>query len=280
MALKAIYENQDDIPESIENFRELFVEKNGKWELSGIAGVQTAANVQRLEVGLRKERDDHKATKVKLEAWGGMDHAETMTKLDRIPELELAADGKLDDAKVEEIAQRRADAMNTAKMAPLQRDLAKLTKERDDFGATVLEYRGKETRRSIHDATRKALTASKAIPEAHEDAMMLAERVFEITEEGIVQTRDGVGVTPGLDATAWLSEIQEKRPHWWPTSQGGGARGSAGGGTSFGKNPFTAEHWNATEQGKIISSKGMEVASRMAAAAGVTVGAAQPASKK
>ena len=35
--LKTIYDNEEDIPEG---FKELYTEKNGKWELTGVQGVK------------------------------------------------------------------------------------------------------------------------------------------------------------------------------------------------------------------------------------------------
>lgn len=277
--LKAQYDKQEDIPQSIEDFRGLFIEKGGKWELTGIVGMQTDGNVARLETSLKKERDEHKETKAKLAVWGDYKHEDVVAKLDRIPELEAAAGGKLDDAKIDELANKRVEATLKSRLAPIERESAKVKKERDELAATVDEFKGKEVRRTIHDRTRAALTAAKVLAEAQEDALMLAERVFEVTEDGNVVTKEGSGVPQGLDPAAWLSEIQPKRPHWWPASSGGGARGSSGGGGFGGKNPFSAEHWNMTEQGKVLRDKGKEAAERLASAAGTTVGGAKPAAK-
>ena len=104
---------------------------------------------------------------------------------------------------------------------------------------------------------------------------MNAERMFEITEEGQVITKDGVGVTPGVAPDVWLSEMQPKRGHWWPASTGGGAKGSKG--ANFASNPWTKENWNMTEQGKILSTQGREKAEQMAKAAGTSLGGRKPA---
>lgn len=277
---RAIYDSEDEIPETVEDFRSLFVKKGDKWELTGFDGVQTDGNVKRLEASLKKERDEHKATKDKLGVWGDLDHEEVLTKLDRIPELEAASKGKLDEAALDDLATKRAEAIVKSKTSPLERELAKLRKENEDLGGVVTEFRGKEVRRAVHDATRSALRGAKVLTEAEEDALMLAERIMEVTEEGKVVTKDGVGVTPGLDPAAWLVEIQEKRPHWWPPSQGGGAKGSGAGGSGFGSNPWSAEHWNLTEQGRISRTKGHEYAERMAKAAGSSVGATSPKKAK
>lgn len=277
--LKAVYDKQDDIPESVENFRELYVEKNGKWELTGIGGVKTLADVQRIELGLKKERDDHKASKDRLAVWGDLSHDDVMAKLDRIAELEAAAGGKLDDAKIEELTSRRVDATLKSKVGPLEREAAKLRKELEEAGVKVKDYESREVRRTIHDRVRSALTSGKVLNEAHEDALILAERVFEVVD-GAVVTRDGVGVTPGLDPAAWLGEIQDKRPHWWPPSSGGGALGSGRQNGGMVKNPWSHENWSVTEQLRVEKEKGSERAAQLAASAGSSLGGLRPSPKK
>lgn len=280
MTLKTIHDKEDEIPEE---YRSLYTQKGEKWELTGIEGVRTAADVERVTTSLKKERDDHKATKAALSGWTGLglEVDDVQKTLDRVPELEAAAGGKLDDAKIEEIATKRAEGILKSKLTPLERELAKTAKERDELAQAVGSFREKETRRTIHDRMRSALKASKALPEAEEDALLLGEHLLEITEEGDVVTREnGRGIPVGLDPAGLLAELQEKRPHWWPASQGGGAKGSAGGGgLGGGKNPWAAESWNMTEQGRIVREKGLDHANGIAARAGTTVGGPKPRPK-
>ena len=272
--LRAIHDSPDEIPEE---FQSLYTEKGGRWELTGISGVKTQADIHRLQLWLKKERDEHKATKATLSAWSDLGDLDAVqSALDRVPELEAAAGDKLDEAKIEEIATRRADAMVRSKLSPVERELAKIRKERDEAVEGIARYREQETRRTIGDSLRRAMRSAKVLPEAEEDVLLLGERVFEITDEGGVVTRDLPGLAAGLDPTSWLSEIQDRKPHWWPASVGGGASGSGSGGGFSGKNPWSAEAWNMTEQARIYREKGAETASRMAQAAGTTVGGKRP----
>lgn len=276
MALKDIHDKVDEIPEE---FRSLYTEKGGKWELTGISGVKTSADVARLQEGLTKERNEHKATKDKLAAWGDLKPEEVTAKLDLIPELEAAAKGKLDDAKVEEIVARRVEGTIKSKLAPVERENARLKAEAAEAKALAELLQGEKKQRKVHDSVRAALVASKAIPEAHEDALLLADRVFEVAEDGRTVTRDNVGVTPGLEPSAWIAEMQEKRPHWWPGSSGGGAGGSGrgGGGGAGAGNPWSAAGWNMTAQGAYLRTNGRAAAEQMAKAAGTTIGGPRPA---
>lgn len=277
MVLKAVHEKLDEIPEQ---YRELYTEKSGKFELTGVEGVKTQADIDRVQASLKKERDEHKATKEKLAPWGELKPDDVTAKLARIEELETAAKGKIDEAKLDEMANRRAEAIARTKLTPVERELATLraqTKEKDE---KLTAFEMKERLRNVHDQVRAALVETKALPEAHEDALLYAERVMEVTEDGRVVTKDGSGFPPGLSPKDWLGSLQAKRPHWWPGNAGGGARGSGGSGGGFGQNPWSAEHWNLTAQGAYMRQHGREKAEKAAAAVGSKVGATTPPKKK
>jgi hypothetical protein len=79
----------------------------------------------------------------------------------------------------------------------------------------------------------------KVIPEAQEDVLLYARALFTVAEDGSVVTKDAGGVSPGLPPKVWLSDMAQKRPHWWPLSVGGGARSSSS--VSGKSNPWSAE---------------------------------------
>lgn len=279
MVLKTVHDKVDEIPEE---YRPLYTEKDGKWELTGITGVKTQADVDRVQRSLTKERDEHKATKSALAAWGDRKPEDTLALLDRIPELEAAAKGKIDDVALDEMATKRAEAMLRTKLGPVERQLAALTAERDELAKVNSDLTAKDERRAVTDSLRSAFGMQKdMIPEAIEDVLTLGLTVFERrADDGAIVTRDGAGFPAGLAPEAWLPDLRQRRPHWWKGSQGGGARdGSPVGGVA--NNPWTAKNWNLTEQGKFIREHGAEKAAQAAAAAGSRVGAtAPPADKK
>lgn len=274
--LKASYDSIDDIPESIDDVRSLFTERNGKLELS-LPGLKTQADVDRVQASLLKERNAHKETRSKFERFGDLDPDEVFAKLDRIPELEAAAAGKLDDAGIDEIVNKRLEGVLNTKLRPLERKLATTEKERDEFRGGFETLKGEKLQNKIHGALDAAATKSKCVVTALEDIRKYSDS-FEVNEDGDVVTRDGVGVPPGMDAENWLIEMQPKREHWWPQSVGGGAPGSNPRAPGFvgGKNPFTDEHWSMKAQGDLLTSKGRDYADKVAAAAGTTVGGKRP----
>lgn len=282
MALKTVISTLEEVDEA---FREHYVETadpkdaTKKQYVLGIEGsIDPLPGVKALRTengGFRIKLRDIETKYGKLKAFEDMDPAEVLAKLDRIAELEAAAGGKLDEAAIEKIVEGRIKT----KISPLERTLAATAAERDGFKVQIGEFTAKEQRRMITDEVRTAARALKMLPEAEDDAVMLAERVMEISEDGVVSVKDKVGFTPGIDVKSWLTDMQAKRPHWWGPSGGGGSRGGAGGGGGGGKNPWTHENWNVTEQNAIIRAD-RKRADVMAVNAGTKVGGTKPAPKK
>jgi hypothetical protein len=268
--LEMSYASESEIPSE---YVGLFTQQGSKWVLTGVNGVKSQTDVDRLQESLRKEREDHKAAKTALAAFNGLSAEEVLEKLDRIAELEAANGGKLDETKINEIVEARLKA----RLAPVERERDKLKQELQETSGKVVELTAKEKTRIIHDHIRKAAGSSKMRETAVEDALMLGERILDVDDQGNVTTRDNVGVTPGLSAEVWLTELQDKRPHWWPESSGAGAKGGNGGGA--GTNPFSNEHWNMTEQGRIFKENPAK-AEQLAKSAGTKVGGGRPAVKK
>lgn len=265
MPLNAIMDNLDGVDE---NIAALYTEKNGKFELTGISGIKTAADVQRVQQALEHEKSNHNTTREKLGVWGDMSHEEVMTKLDKFPELEAAAAGKLDEAQIEEIVERRVAGTIKSQVAPLERQIATLTRTNEELTTSNNGFIEKDNRRSIRDAVGAVLRDAKVIDHARDDALLQAERLFrvgkdEVTGQTLIAAEDGT--TP----KDWILDIQAKnqKPHWWGPTVGGGA--DPGGNRQGGaENPWAKDSWNFTKQGAVIREKGMEHANRLAKAAG------------
>lgn len=270
MVLKAIVKDINDVDEK---YRDLYTQKGDQYELTAIEGVRTQGDVDRLQTALKKERDDHKAVKDRLALLGDRKIEDVVATLDRLPELEAAAAGKIDDNKLNEIVETRIKS----RVAPIERENSRLKTDLAERDTKIQGYEGKEKTRLIHDSVREAISKNTGFqPSAVEDALVFAERMLEINEDGRVVTRDGVGVTPGIDSTVWLTEMQSKKAHWWGPSMGGG---SQGGKSSHGvKNPWTHGDWNMTEQGRIYKES-PDRAHQLAKSAGTTVGGTRPDKK-
>lgn len=276
MALKALIDKLEDVPESL---RTEYVQVGDKFELA-LEGTNDHSALKALRTENGSRRISEKKANDTLKAWepiiNGKKPEEIMSILDRVPELELAAAGKIDEAKINQMVESRVGT----KLAPVQRQVQTLTTQLAEKDQTIAAFQSKERTRAVHDDVRAAIGKTKGFQaSAAEDALILAERMFEVNDEGKVVTKDGVGVTPGVDAVVWLTDMQQKRPHWWGPSEGGGAGGSGKPGSGGSDNPWRADSWNMTKQGAIYRESPTR-AQQMAVAAGTTIGGGKPAAKK
>lgn len=268
--LKALYATIDEVPEA---FRPLYEERGGQFHIAKIEGIKTDADVARVDRSLQAERKAHGELKQRWGTFFGDKKPEDIqAMLDRIPELETIAQSKnIDENKLNEIVEGRM----RSKLAPIERQAQTLQGQLQEAQGVIEQYKQKETTRTIHDGVRGEASKLKVIDSAVDDVLMYAERVFEVTESGELVTKDGIpGVAPGLSPNVWLTEMQQKKPHWWPTSRGGGAGGGHGG-QGMADNPFTAENWNMTAQGRLYQENPAR-AKQMAELAGTTVGGPRP----
>lgn len=275
--LEISYDSADGVPSE---FAALYTEQNGKHVLTHVNGLKSHADIAKLQEGNRKEREDHKKTRDTLKAYTdlGQSPEDIRTALARIPELE-AGQGKIDDAKMEELVGARI----AQKTAPLERTI----QDKDKLIETLQNENGslKESiqRRDLHEQVRAVGTEMKILSTAVPDAEMLAGAYFERDPDTnqFVTKADVAGVEAGMDIKQFMKAMQQSRPHWWPQSNGGGAGGGAGTAVLDGKpNPWSHENWNMTEQGRVVTEHGMETAERLARSAGTTVGGLQPPAKK
>lgn len=282
--LKTVYEKAEEIPEG---YNELYAERGGKFELVEVEGVKTQADIDRINEALRKEKTDHKAAKEKLQKFGEIDPDQLPAQLEELIEAkarlnQLTAEGKLDETK---IAERIEAAVNRA-VGPIDRDKKAVERALEAERKKVEAAQGEISKRDqqilntkIEQSLREGANVSKILPTAIDDAVLLSARYFEVAEDGRTITRADSGVTPGLDPKEFFKDMQEKKPHWWPVSQGGGSRG-AGGATGFDKgNPWSEQGWNVTGQGAYVKQHGPEKAAQAAASVGSKLGATRPTPK-
>lgn len=276
MKLKLVYGTQEDIPNGYEA---LYTEKDGKWHLTGVEGMKTSEDIARLTESLRKEREDHKKVKDVLAKLGGpdLDADALVEKLDEYEELKLRVEsgegGKIDDKKVEELVEQRVQR----RLAPVERERDRLKTRNTELETENGTLKGTITRGTVESELRRHATEGKVVTSALDDILDIGANIFEVAEDGAVVTRQGLRNVPaGITPDVWLSDMKEKRPHWWPASQGGGAGGgSKDGGTT--SNPWTKDNWSIEAQAQLVRTDPGK-ADRMAKAAGVHVGAMSPAS--
>lgn len=265
MELDLIVVDINSVPEA---FRVLYTEKDGAWHLTGVKGMKTQADIDRLQSALTKERGDHKGTRERLALWGDLNHDEVRAALDRIPELESAAKGKLNDEDINRIVEQRLGA----KTAPMTRELETLRTTLGERDKAIALFETKEKTRLVVDALDKSAGQMKVLQSAMEDVRMYAG-MFTVDENGTVVTTEAAGIA-GLSPKAWLDDMVNKRPHWFPPSNGGGPTGN-GNVDGVKSNPWAKDSWNMTQQMQIVKADPQK-ADRLAKAAGTTVGGGRP----
>lgn len=260
MALKMILDSVDELPEEI---KKEYVEQDGKFVIQ-VEGMKTQADIDRVTASLTAARTEANGYKAKLALLGDRKVEEIIPMLDRIPELEAAAAGKLDEAKLKEMAEARARAI----VAPIERERDGYKTQLAEKDGVIETFKKKEETRTIHDQIKAAAKAAGVIDEAMEDAINAAERLFVLEEgTGKAVVKEGQSVSQGLEPKDWLSDLQTKKPHWFGTSAGGGAGGNRGAGAGAEPNPFSHDGWNMTKQGQLMQTDPAR-ADRLAKAAG------------
>jgi hypothetical protein len=270
--LELEYNSKSEIPAGYEGH---YAEKDGKWGLLQAGQIKTATDVTNVQEALRREREDHSSTKIKLVPFKDIDPLTVREQLDSITELRIAAEGNMDETKIKAIADARV-ATATAKM---QRDLDAANTAHDTVKTAFNALQVTDTARKVTDHAREVGTKGKLNETGMQSLLMMAPHMLETNAAGELVTKanaiPGSSVVAGLPLEVALTQLQSSFPAWWPDSEGANSRDGKGGGGG-GTNPFTAKHWNLTEQGKMVTEDASGAA-KMAQAAGVAIGATQPA---
>jgi hypothetical protein len=269
LTLKREYATEGDVPAEV---KALYKEQDGKLVLDAtIEGMRTTEDVNRVQTALQAERTAHQETKNKLSALPAELNVETLqADLDELAELRASKDakgGKLSEDQIEDIVNRR-----------IARQLGPVERERDQLKSRLTEVEGERDNLrgtiqtgNLHSELRRAAIAAKVADTAIEDVLIFGEREFQFDADGVIAPKDGSKLAAGTTPAEWLEGLREAKPHLFPLSTGSGARGAGGG--AGGKNPWSKEGWNLTEQGKIITEKGEEHAKRLAESVNSYIGA-------
>lgn len=250
MVLKYTLENLEGVEE---NLHSLYREDNGKYVLD-VEGVRSATDFDKVNNALVSERKLSKQYKDSATSWeskfAGRTPDQILADLERIPVLEAESVGKVDQKKMNEIAEITAKQ----RMAPLEHEITKLKQVATEKDQTIAQFQAADRRRTIHDAVR-ALAAKEGFQEqayagAEGALMLLAERYLTINTIGEVVVAEGAKpYTEGLGLKEALGEIKQHHPYLLKPSVGGGSSGNTGSGSISG-NPFKSN--DRTARGKFI----------------------------
>lgn len=141
-----------------------------------------------------------------------------LSKAQNDEETRLLAAGKID-----EVLNKRTEAMRAAQ--------AKELKKRDDAIAAFESRLGKRDAAALGGQFQVLAAKAGLLPEAIDDAIMVARTKFTLNDDGNVVAREGEFGTDGepIDPAKWLESLREAKPHWWPRATGTGASNNGSG---------------------------------------------------
>jgi hypothetical protein len=265
MSLKSEYDAEGDIPEEHKGLYS--AGEDGKFRITPIEGLAPVSELRELRTkSAAAEAARTQEVNRRRELFGDMRHEDIAEKWQEAQDL-LAGNSE------SKIKARIAERVEQA--------TAQHKREAEQLRAQLSEYQAKDRRRSIHDAIRESLAGSGIQETAIADALLRAETAFDVSEGGAILTKQGAGLDAGMTPAEWAKKMRDVSPHWWPASQGAGARGGSermGGSSGGGENPWSAEGWNRTRQAQMIRAD-REGAERAARQAGSRIGAIEPPSK-
>lgn len=221
MALKAILETLDGVPEALHEF---YVQKDGKYVLDaeGVEDVKGLKSALQREKAERKKRADELASL--KEALGDIEPEKAREALAKVQEYE---DKKLLDAgQIEElVAQRteRAKADALARVKAIEAAAKQTADEKARIEARLSEV-------MIDNAIRTEATRAYVRDGAVDDVLLRGKQLFKLVD-GEVRAVKGEAIEYGKDGNPltigeWLNGLVPAAPHLFESSNGGGAPGS------------------------------------------------------
>lgn len=249
MAIKTSYENQDDIPEFL---KEHSRQDGEKWVID-VEDIEAHPKVVNLRNAYQREKEKRNPDKAKI--------TELENKLSMFPEdfdpeqWEAAKNIKPGDADKQRQELRAAMEAKWAK----ERDLLNAQiKTKDQFLEKIIKQ----------DRLRAGLIAAGIDPKLLAGAMALLQPRITIKQDGesfidVVDTDMGP-VTAKDYAQQWV-QSDEGKPYVLPAS-GPNLKGNQGNNAGNDNNPWSKEHFNLTEQARILRAEPQKAARLMASA--------------
>jgi flagellar hook-basal body complex protein FliE len=148
-------------------------------------------------------------------------------------------------------------------------------REKASFKQTIVQITKRQNETQIGNEITRSAMAVGIIPDGIPDIIGAAIRDgWAVNDRGEMELRDPKTGAVAFDVTpeSWAAaQAKGQRKYLFQSGQQPG-----GGGFSAVKNPWSREHWNATEQGKVYREQGAERAKAMAEAAGSSLDALKP----
>lgn len=147
---------------------------------------------------------------------------EALEFLETNAEAQMIKEGKINELIDRKTSQMKSD--HEAALQELQSSLEETSTKAETFETL---YKTK----MIEDGLREAALKAKVRNEAIDDIILRGSREFSLAQDGTIESRDADGkLKKTLDDKVltpynWIEGLKKTSPHYWPDSQGVGARG-------------------------------------------------------
>jgi hypothetical protein len=258
--LKYIYEKQEEVPEALKGE---YVEKDGKWilQVDGAVAKSVHDEFRNNNIRISRERDEHKKiVDALVEAGLTVDEALRLKGLESdLNEQKLFKKGEIDKI----VQERQKDLLSKHEKATTasKKQMDALTREleimRIDEAAVAEALKHGLEDTAAEDIKSRARAVFKLIdgkPKA------LGQDGFELTDDS--------GAPLTIDK--WVPGLKSNYPHLFKRNTGGGGQpgrpGAAAPPGASGKNPWSKDTLNVTEQGRIYKENPQKAEQMRAAA--------------
>lgn len=246
MGIQLQYEKSDDIPEM--SVKELFAEKDGKMVFTGVEGLKTQSDIDKLNEALRKERNDHSLLKESMKKFDGVDLEEVRALKNKVISLEeLTKNSSQSEESISAIVEKRL-AIERAD------DLKKLEEANNRIGELESFKFGRELGEQI-----KSNLSDRIASEHQSTVSYILKNNSERQADGTYLLKDcsEFGLTSGMTLEQAVSKLSETNPVFAPKNTAGHGKGATGT-TGAIKDPFSKENFSMTEQHKLYKENPAE----------------------
>lgn len=285
MTLKAVVEKLDDIPDTLHT-EYILNEQDKKYYLDLDDTFRNHAKVVPLANTLATLKEEARIKQATIDDLKGRveglpDDFDPNNYRDIVEELDRLKKDPANQDKVKELADLKKTYEDRIKTLE-QRNNREHTEKVEKLHTNIRKLQTVLDNKTAGDELTSALVGVGVKPELLKAAKAMLRAVVKVnvddeTEERRAVVETDLGEVEVKNYIENWARSDEGKPFIQPPS-GGGAEGSGGKGHT-GKNPFSSEGWNVTEQGKLVVADPQK-AQKLAQQAGTYFGGPRPATPR
>jgi HEAT repeat protein len=173
---------------------------------------------------------EKKTIQEQLQAFGEI--KDPQKALEALQFLQENEDARLiKEGRVDELVSKRTSDMKLEH----EKQVEELTTKLQEVSGSAAQFQSLYENKMRDDEIRNLAIKAGVLPVAINDVLLRASQIFALGKDASIEARTKDGkllkdesgnvITP----TTWIEGLKESSPHYWPTSEGTGARGGGGG---------------------------------------------------